>query len=94
MKGKELRKRILSLVLAAGMIIGSIPVTGVQDVQASANFQADEGLLAHYPLESNAEDVSGNDKDAVITSGATGVTFEDNALKLAGGSSSSANYVT
>ena len=54
----------------------------------------EEGLLAHYLLETNTADSSGNEKDAVITEGAEGVTFENDALTLAGGDKNSKNYVT
>ena len=102
MEGKEkvkLRKekwmkKLISLLMAVCLLLSSVPMLGTVSVQASEEFRADDNLLAHYPLESDAKDVSGNDQDAVITEGASGVSFTGDALNLAGGDKNSKNYVT
>ncbi len=81
-------KRLLSLTLAAGMILS--PVSGVSQAEAA---EKDENLLARYPLTSDVKDVSGNGNDASIPAKASGVSFQGEALTLSGGASTSSNYV-
>jgi len=90
---RNILKRLASAVLAAGMIVSQLPATGMS-ARASEGFDLEADLLAHYPLESDVKDVSGNQKDAVITTGATGVDFAGSSLNLAGGDKFSPNYVT
>ena len=91
---KHRTRRWLALLLTAGMLVGLVPADGTQAVHAAGEFDADADLLAHYPLETDVKDVSGNDKDASITDGASGVDFSGDALNLAGGARSTGNYVT
>lgn len=79
---KHRTRRWLALLLTAGMLVGLVPADGTQAVHAAGEFDADEGLLAHYPLETDVKDVSGNHKDASITEGASGVDFSGDALNL------------
>ncbi len=69
-------------------------ITATITIKDEEPVDPEEGLLAHYLLETNTADSSGNEKDAVITEGAEGVTFENDALTLAGGDKNSKNYVT
>ena len=91
---KHRTRRWLALLLTAGMLVGLVPADGTQAVHAAGEFDADADLLAHYPLETDVKDVSGNDKDASITDGASGVDFSGDALNLAGGARNTGNYVT
>ena len=91
---KHRKHRWLALLLTAGMLLGLVPDDGTQAVRAAGEFDAEENLLAHYPLETDVKDVSGNNKDAVITDRADGVDFEGDSLNLAGGDRNSKNYVT
>ena len=88
------KRRLTALILIAGMLLGLAPPDGFSHVRASGEFDPDESLLAHYPLETDVKDVSGNGKDASITDGASGVDFSGDALNLAGGARSTGNYVT
>ena len=94
MRKEKWMKKLISLLMAVCLLLSSVPMLGTVSVQASEEFRADDNLLAHYPLESDAKDVSGNDQDAVITEGASGVSFTGDALNLAGGDKNSKNYVT
>ena len=92
---KKTGRKLLAAILAAGMGFSGLPVSGIVNAQAEETTQEEENaLLAWYPLTSDVKDASGNGKDASVPSGADGVTFSDGALTLAGGNSSSKNYVS
>lgn len=91
MKRKKFLERIAAAALAVVMVGTSMTGFKMASVEASDGFQADKGMIAHYPLEDDAKDASGNGKDAEVMG--TGVNFNGSSLNLPGGNSSSKDYV-
>lgn len=71
-------KKLVSLLLIAGMIFSFMPINASKTVKAE-----ETDLIARYPLVSDIKDVSGNGNDAIILKEADGVTFTGGALTLA-----------
>ena len=93
MQKRALFKKFIALGLTAALGAGSIlPVTAAEmTVEEKAG--GSMAMLAHYPLQEDAEDISGNENNGQIHGS---VTWED-GLVLPGGrktSDSSASYVT
>ncbi|WP_440322184.1 family 43 glycosylhydrolase [Laedolimicola sp.] len=65
-------------------------VTATVTVAGDVSFDAEEDLLAHYKLEKDAKDSSGQKNDAAVNGKAI---FEKEALVLTGGAKSAKNYV-
>lgn len=91
MKRRKFLERFASAALAVVMVATSMTGFKMASVEASDGFQIDKGMIAHYPLEDDAKDASGNGKDAEVMG--TGVNFNGNALNLPGGNNSSKDYV-
>ena len=88
------KRKWAAWLLTAGMVLGLLPAGAARQVSAAGDFDPDADLLAHYPMETDTRDVSGNQKDAAIADGASGVDFTGDSLNLAGGDRNSGNYVT
>lgn len=97
------RNRWLAAALAAAMVFTSVPSvaqaaadaqeTGMQEMEAADQEEAQAQLLARYPLQENADDISGSGENGQ-THGS--ITWED-GMVLPGGKGTSAqdaSYVT
>ena len=65
-------------------------VTGTVTVTGNVEFDDQEGLIARYPLATDAKDVSGNGWDGEVKGDAS---FSQDSLVLPGGAKSNQNYV-
>ena len=65
-------------------------VTGTVTVNGDVEFDDQEGLIARYPLPTDAKDVSGNGWDVAVKGDAS---FSQDSLVLPGGAKSNQNYV-
>ena len=57
------KRKWAAWLLTAGMVLGLLPAGAARQVSAAGDFDPDADLLAHYPLETDTRDVSGNQKD-------------------------------
>lgn len=92
MKKKKIVSRMIAGAMAGIMAVTALPQLSMPDVRAEEVFQADQELIAHYPLETDALDVSGNEYHGAVLG--EGVTFTGESLNLPGGKSNSNDYVS
>lgn len=91
MKKRKIFSRLVAGAMAGIMAVTALPQLSMPDVKAEEVFQADQELIAHYPLETDALDVSGNEYHGEVLG--EGVTFSGDSLNLPGGKSDSTDYV-
>ena len=91
MKKKKIFSRLIAGAMAGIMAVTAVPQLSMPDVKAEEVFQADQELIAHYPLETDALDASGHEYHGEVLG--EGVTFTGDSLNLPGGKSDSIDYV-
>lgn len=91
MKKKKIFSRLIAGAMAGIMAVTAVPQLSMPDVKAEEVFQADQELIAHYPLETDALDASGHEYHGEVLG--EGVTFTGDSLNLPGGKSDSTDYV-
>lgn len=94
MQRKFMKKKSLAFVLAASLCVGSVSPAAAAPETNEKGAKAEESvMLAHYPLQGDVQDVSGNGNHAAIHGN---VSWTD-GLVLPGGTrtdASNASYVT
>ena len=89
MKGRNIARKAVSLIMAAALLAGCYPLAGY--VKAADDLFADTDLLAHYEFKDGGKDSSGNGNDATI---GAGVTVENGYASLPGGDKDSSAFIT
>lgn len=89
MKGKNIIKKAVSLIMASSLLIGLYPSAGI--VKAEDDLFAGTNLLVHYEFKDGGADSSGNGYNATI---GAGVTVENGFASLPGGDKDSSAFIT